>query len=112
MRGIETRVQRGLDPQMLHPHQLCTAVAGRLHTVLQVEGPPGLGYMGLAATTWAPMGAQVPVLSPNDHPKPSQGRQNGFGKSQILKNSQVPLNNINNRNFGGFGGPIARATWA
>ena len=31
----------------------------------------GTGYIGLAATTWVPMGAQVPVLSPNDHPNPS-----------------------------------------
>ena len=33
----------------------------------------GTGYIGLAATTWVPMGAQVPTLSPNDHPNPSQG---------------------------------------
>ena len=31
----------------------------------------GTGYIGLAATTWVPIGAQVPVLSPNDHPNPS-----------------------------------------
>ena len=42
------------------------------------------GYMGPAATAWVPMGAQVPVLSPNDHP--SQGQQKGFGKWGILKN--------------------------
>ena len=39
----------------------------------------------LAATTWVPMGAQVPLLSPNDHPNPSQGRQKDFRKSQISK---------------------------
>ena len=31
----------------------------------------GTGYIGLAATTWVPMDAQVPVLSPNDHPNQS-----------------------------------------
>ena len=40
----------------------------------------GSGYMGLPATTWVPMGAQVPVLSLNHHPNPSQGRQKGFRK--------------------------------
>ena len=48
-------------------------------------GHPPTAYMGLAATTSVPMGAQVPVLSPNHHPSPSQRRQNGFGKSRILK---------------------------
>ena len=43
----------------------------------------GTGYIGLAATTWVPLGAQVPVLSPNHHPNPSQGRQKGFGKRRI-----------------------------
>ena len=33
------------------------------------------------------MGAQVPVLSPNDHPNPSYKQQKGFIKSQILKSS-------------------------
>ena len=37
------------------------------------EGGHGSGYMGLAATTWIPMGARVPVLSPNDRPNPSHG---------------------------------------
>ena len=75
-------------------------------------GAYGAGYVGLAATTWLPMGAQVPVLSPNDHPNPFQGRQKGFGKGRILKNFQEPLNNLNKGNFGAFGGPMARATWA
>ena len=46
----------------------------------------GSSYMGLAATTWVPMGAQVPVLSLNHHPNPSQGRQKGFGKGRIFGN--------------------------
>ena len=33
----------------------------------------GSGYPGLTATTWVHTGAQIPVLSPNDHPNPSQG---------------------------------------
>ena len=41
--------------------------------------------MGLAATTWVPMGAQVLVLTPNDHPNPSQGRQKGFRSSGFWK---------------------------
>ena len=31
----------------------------------------GSGYMGPVATTWVPMGAQVPVLSPT-HPEGNQ----------------------------------------
>ena len=40
----------------------------------------GPGYMGLAATMWAPMGTKVPVLSPNDDPNPSPGPQEGVQK--------------------------------
>ena len=43
--------------------------------------------MGVAATTWVPMGAQVAAVSSNDHPNPSEGRQEGFGKSRIFENS-------------------------
>ena len=49
------------------------------------RGGHDAGYTGLAATTWVPMRAQVPVLSPNNHPNPSQGRQQGFDKSRKLK---------------------------
>ena len=31
--------------------------------------------MGLVTTAWVPMGAQAPGLSPNNHPNPSQKRQ-------------------------------------
>ena len=61
--------------------------------------------MGLAATTWVPMGAQVPVLSLNHHPNPSQGRQKGFRKRQISEILQVSLNSLHNGNFGALGGP-------
>ena len=43
-------------------------------------GGGGAGGHGLAATTWVPMGAQVPTLSPNDQPNPSQGQTEGFRK--------------------------------
>ena len=56
------------------------------------------------------VGAQVPVLSANDHPNPSQGRQKCFGKSRNVKNFQVSLNSLRNSNFGAFGGPMAWAT--
>ena len=59
-------------------------------------GAHGSGYMCLAATMWVPMCAQVPVLSPNDHPHPPWGRQKGFGQSQSLKNFQVPLHSLTN----------------
>ena len=52
--------------------------------------------MGLVATTWVPMGAQVPVLSPNDHPNPSEGQQKGFKKIGNVKNFQVSLNSLRN----------------
>ena len=61
--------------------------------------------MGIAATTRVPMGVEVSVLSPNDHPNPSQGQQKG------LFENQVPRNSRNNGNFGAFGLPMARATW-
>ena len=57
-------------------------------------GAHGSGYMGPVATTWVPMGAQLPVLSPNDHPNPSYGQQKGFGKRRNLKIFQVPLNSL------------------
>ena len=41
-------------------------------------GGNGSAYMGPTATTWVPMGAQIPI--PNDHPNPSQGQQKGFEK--------------------------------
>ena len=72
----------------------------------------GSGYMGLAATTWVPVGAQVPVLSLNHHPNPSQGRQKGFQKSRISEILQVSLNSLHNGNFGAFGGAMARTRWA
>ena len=37
------------------------------------------------------MGAQVPGLSPNDHPNPSWGQHMGFGKNRILLPSAVHL---------------------
>ena len=50
--------------------------------------------MGLVATTWVPMGAQVPILSPTDQPNPPQGRQKGFGETQNLKIFQLTLNSL------------------
>ena len=56
--------------------------------------------MGLAATMWDPMGAEVPVLPLNYHPNTSQGQQKGFRKCGIFENFQVSLNSLHNRNFG------------
>ena len=56
--------------------------------------------MGLAATMWVPMGAQVPVLSLNHHPNASKGRQKGFRKSRISEISQVSLNSLIQRENG------------
>ena len=52
-----------------------------------------MGYIGLAATTWLPMGGQVPILSPNDHPNPSYGQQKDFMTNSISKNFHASLNN-------------------
>ena len=60
----------------------------------------GSGYLGLAAITWVPRGAQAPVLSLNRHPNPSQGRQKGFGKSRILEILRVPLKSLMRRENG------------
>ena len=53
--------------------------------LLSFWGGHGSGDMSRAATTWAPMGTQVPVLSPNDHPNPCQGRQKGLGKTPLFE---------------------------
>ena len=44
-----------------------------------------MGHIGLAATTWVPMGAQVPVSSPTDHPNPFKGQRKGLMKNRIFK---------------------------
>ena len=59
--------------------------------------------MGPVATTWVPMGAQVPVLSPNDHANQSWGQEKGFRKkNRTLIFFQVSLNNLHNSKFGAF----------
>ena len=63
-------------------------------------GGHGSGYMGLAATAWVPLGAQVPVLSLDHHPHPFQGRQKGFRESRILEILQVSLNSLIQRENG------------
>ena len=50
------------------------------------------------------MGAQVPVLSLNHHPNPSQGRQKGFRKSPISEILQVSLNSLSPHQQGPIGG--------
>ena len=59
------------------------------------QGAHGAGYMGAVTTTWGPMGAGVPVLSPNAHLNPSKGRQKGF---EIFENLQRPKS----KQFRGF----------
>ena len=56
------------------------------------------------ATTWVPMGAQVPVLSLNHHPNPSQGRQKSFGKGRIFENLAGVTKQPTQRLFQGFWG--------
>ena len=67
----------------------------------------GTGYIGLAASTWVPMGAQVPILSPNDHPNPSHGQRKGFHeKSNFEKLSRAtkqPTKRENSRVLTGKG---------
>ena len=75
-------------------------------------GGHGSGYMRLAATTWVPMNAQVPVLSLNHHPNQSQRATGGFPKKSHLEILQVSLNSLHSGNFGAVGGAMARAIWA
>ena len=96
---------------------VCTSGATKLPTNSNIWGFSGLmslaSYKGPVATTWGPMGARVRALSPNDHPNPSQGRQRGkLEEFKMLRNLQMTLNNLNNSNFGAFGGPMVLATWA
>ena len=55
----------------------------------------------LAATTGTPMGAEIPVLSPNDHPNSSQGCQKGFRKKLNLGKFSGATKH---QQFCGFGG--------
>ena len=64
--------------------------------------------MGPVATMWVPMGAQVPVLSPNDHPNLSYGQRKGFMKNRISKNFHVPLNRLSSGNVLTAKGPYGR----
>ena len=67
------------------------------HRFRSFQGVYDLRYMGLAATMWVPNGAQVPVLSPNDHPNPSQGQQEGFGKRPASPCSPGPASKPQSR---------------
>ena len=85
--------------------------------ILGLSGCPWPGLHGPSGHYVGPHGARVPVWSPNDHPNPSQGWQNGFNKSQIFKNFRILLKCPNNGNFGfrgahglGYMG-LAATTW-
>ena len=65
------------------------------------RGAHGPGYMGLAATMWVPMGAQVPALSPNDHANPTLERKKGFRKAKRVSN--ISRGHSEHANFVGFG---------
>ena len=62
----------------------------------------GKGYMGLPATIWVPMGAQVAVLSPNDHPSPSQRRQKDFEKKNKCRKLSSATKQPKQQLFHGF----------
>ena len=76
---------------------------GGLHSFRRAHGP---GYVGLAATAWVPKGAQLPILSLNDHSDPFQGRNKGFGKSRMFENFQVPQKGLKDQQLWGFRGPL------
>ena len=67
-------------------------------------GAHGVCYMGLVATMWVPMGAQVPVLSPNDHQDHSQGQLKGFAENQILKKFSGATKQPKQQQFSAFPG--------
>ena len=50
------------------------------HTTYKFGGAMARATLGLATTTWVPMGARLIILSPFDHPEPSQRRQKILGK--------------------------------
>ena len=54
-------------------------------------GPMARSRWAQQPLIWVPMGAQVPVLSPNHHPNPSQEQWNGLLKHRMF---QVPLNSL------------------
>ena len=54
-------------------------------------------------------GGGVPILSPDDHPNPSQGQEKGFGKKLSFNKFQVPPNSPKNSSVRASGGPMTRA---
>ena len=76
-----------------------------LHCVMWLE----TAYNGLALRICR---VHVTDVAGNDHPNPSQGRQMGFRKRQVLKNLHATPNNLNNSILGAFWEPMAQATWA
>ena len=68
-------------------------------------GPGSKSTHGPSGHYVVPMGAQIPVLSPNDHPNPAQAQQKGSGKCENLKTLHVSLNYITTAIFGLLGGP-------
>ena len=74
--------------QMHHWRRKCTTKQPKQQQFQGFQGAHGPGHMGIVATACVPMGAQVPALSPNDHPSPSQGQHKGFGKSRSFANVQ------------------------
>ena len=80
-----------------------------------------MGHIGLAATTWVPMGTQVPVLSPTDHPNPFKGQRKGLMKNRIFKKLSrgterpIECENVSPHWQGdiwGGGGGATGATWS
>ena len=90
-----------------------------VHTPNAIEQPTNSNFEAFGGP-WlsyyvCPYGCSSTVLSPNDHPNPSQGQRKGFGKGQIWrKKIQVSLNSQSKNNLGalGGGGGMAQATWA
>ena len=64
------------------------AANGNFRALKPGGGGAWRGYMGPAATAWDPVGARVPILTPNDDANPL----NDFGNIQIFESFEVPLN--------------------
>ena len=80
-------------------HNICKChQTARQQLLPGFRGVHNLPHTGLPATTWVPMGAQPPILSPNDHPNPSQGQKKGFQKIEfaqfLLPTASPPPQNI------------------
>ena len=69
----------------------CTTLTPRTSVRDRMEDNINACLYGPSGHYVGPHGAQVPVMSPNDLPNPSQGQQKGFGETRIFEIFQAKI---------------------